>query len=56
MAKKKPLQKPTIEVAAPEIKTTTHKVIRAGFGLKVGQTIRLETNGVKFYKQQQIIL
>jgi hypothetical protein len=43
------------EVAAPKIKTNLHTVIRAGFGLIVGQKIGLNDLGVQFYKSNQII-
>lgn len=55
MAKKKEVQEPTKEVAAPKITTTNHKVIKDGYGKIVGQTLELGENGVKFYRKQQII-
>ncbi len=43
------------EVATPKVKTNLHTVIRAGFGLVVGQKIGLNELGVQFYKSNQII-
>ena len=52
MAKAK---KTTKEVAAPKIKTTTHKIIKAGLGHAIGDTVVLGLNGVTFYKKKQLI-
>ncbi len=43
------------EVATPKVKTNLYTVIRAGFGLVVGQKIGLNDLGVQFYKSNQII-
>lgn len=53
MAKQKETTK---EVAAPvTVPTTKHKVIREGYGFKVGQTVNLDATGVTFYKSKNII-
>ena len=43
------------DVATPKVKTNQYTVIRAGFGLLVGQKIGLNAIGVQFYKSNQII-
>lgn len=59
MAKKKEVQEPTNEVAAPEVivedNTTKHKVIKDGYGKVKGDVLKLGENGVNFYRKQQII-
>lgn len=57
MAKKKEVQEPTNEVAAPivEDNTTKHNVIKNGYGKVKGDVLKLGENGVKFYRKQQII-
>ena len=60
MAKaKKEVQEPTNEVAAPKVivedNITKHEVIKNGYGKVKGDILKLGSEGVKFYRKQQII-
>jgi hypothetical protein len=55
MATKK--KKETIkEVVIPKkVQTKPYTVVKAAYGFKIGQVIRLNEDGVKFYKKNQVI-
>lgn len=48
-------KKSTKEVAAPKVKTTKHKILKAGLGHKVGEVVELGEMGVIFYKKIKLI-
>lgn len=56
-SKKAKAEKPT-EVATPikpQVKTTSHTIIRSGLGHKVGEVVKLGAKGVIDYKSKNLI-